>query len=91
MSFEWDAEKAQANETNHGVTFDEAQTIFDDPFIAIAQDPIHSSSEGRFLAVGESVRRRVLVVSFTERTDNIRVISARVATARERKMYEKGQ
>ena len=88
MGFEFDEDKARSNEGTHGVTFDEAETVFDDPLIAVAQDPFHSEDEARFIAIGESVAQRVLVVSFSERGDNIRIISARVATARERKAYE---
>ena len=88
MRFEFDEDKARSNVATHGVTFDEAETIFDDPLMAIAQDPFHSEVEARFIAIGESVAQRVLVVSFAERGDNIRIISARVCTAREGKAYE---
>lgn len=88
MGFEFDEDKARSNEATHGVTFDEAETVFDDPLTAIAPDPLHSEDESRFIAIGESVAQRVLVVSFAERGHNIRIISARVCTARERKTYE---
>lgn len=88
MGFEFDEDKARSNEATHGVTFEEAETVFDDPLTAIAQDPLHSEDESRFIAIGESVAQRVLVVSFAERGHNIRIISARGCTARERKTYE---
>lgn len=91
MEFEWDPEKAEVNADKHSVTFEEAQTVFDDPLAVIYSDPVHSIEENRFLAIGESVQYRALVVAFTERDDNIRIISARVATARERKAYEEGE
>ena len=91
MNFEWDREKARLNEARHDVTFEEAQTIFDDPLMALLPDMFHSIGEERFLAVGESIRQQLLVVSFTERGDNIRIISAREATRRERKDYEEGE
>jgi uncharacterized DUF497 family protein len=67
-----------------------ASTIFADPLSRTIPDPLHSEDEDRFVILGESNRRRLLVVSFTDRGDNIRIISARVATRRERKDYEEG-
>ncbi len=87
-SFEWDEAKAQANQQKHGVSFDEAATVFANPLAAIFADPEHSLDELREIIVGHSDRNRALIVSFTERGAAIRIISARVATPRERKNYE---
>ncbi len=86
--FEWDAQKAAENLRSHGVTFDEAVTVFADPLANIFDDPDHSGDERRELIIGHSAERRLMVVSFTERERRTRVISARQATARERKDYE---
>jgi uncharacterized protein len=88
QSFEWDEAKARANQQKHGVSFDEASTVFANPLAAIFPDPDHSQDELREIIVGHSERNRLLIVSFTERGDAIRIISARVATPRERKDYE---
>ena len=90
LAFEWDKNKARENVRKHGVSFEEASTIFADPLARTIYDPLHSDEEDRFVMLGESQRRRLLVVVFTDRDDRIRVISARVATRRERKDYEKG-
>jgi len=87
-SFEWDEEKAQVNEQKHGVSFEEAATVFADPLAAIFADPDHSQEEEREIIVGHSERNRLLIVSFTERGSAVRIISARVATPRERRDYE---
>jgi uncharacterized protein len=87
-SFEWDKAKAAANEKKHSVDFEEAATVFADSLAAIFPDPDHSNDETREIIVGHSDRNRLLVVSFTERGDAIRIISARAATKRERKKYE---
>jgi uncharacterized DUF497 family protein len=86
--FEWDARKAGNNVAKHGVSFEEAMTAFGDPLGRILADRPHSDAEERFLLVGESARRRLLVVMFTERGDAIRLVSARTATPRERRDYE---
>ena len=86
--FEWDATKASENLTNHGVSFEEALTVFADPLARIFDDPDHSEDEHRELIIGHSTNRRLLVVSFTERHPRTRVISAREATRRERQDYE---
>jgi len=88
MQFEWDPRKAAANAKDHGVEFAEAQTVFGDPLEKTIPDPDHSLGEHRFLSVGRSVAGRVLVVSYTERNERVRLISARPATARERRAYE---
>ena len=86
--FEWDARKAEANLKNHGVSFEEALTVFADPLGKIFDDPDHSTGERRELIIGHSVEHRLVVVSFTERNTRTRIISARKATARERREYE---
>ena len=88
MQFEWDPLKALANETKHGVSFVEASEVFDDDHSSAVPDPDHSNDEGRYLIFGVSRTGRVLVVSYTERGDRIRLISARTMTARERRAYE---
>ena len=88
--FEWNASKVAENPRKHGVSFEEASTIFGDPLERTIHDPLHSEDEERFVSLGESRRGRLLVVVFTERRDNIRIISARVATRRERQDYEEG-
>jgi uncharacterized DUF497 family protein len=87
-SFEWDKAKAETNKRKHGISFEEAASVFADPLAAIFPDPEHSDDEVREIIVGLSARNRLLVVSFTERSDVIRIISARKATKRERKDYE---
>jgi hypothetical protein len=88
MQFEWDREKASANLRKHRVSFDEAATIFYDPLAATFDDPDHSTQERRFLTIGYSSRGRLLVVSHTERGGALRIISARLASAKERKRHE---
>lgn len=88
MEFEWDEAKAATNERKHGVAFPEAATAFADPLAAILPDPDHSAGEEREILVGYSERGRLLVVSFTERPPNVRIISARVATPAERRNHE---
>jgi uncharacterized DUF497 family protein len=90
LAFEWDEEKAKKNLKKHRVSFEEASTIFGDPLALTIPDPLHSEEEDRFITLGESPRGRLLVVVSTERGDKIRIISARVATPRERKDYEEG-
>ena len=85
MEFKWDEKKAAANLTDHGVSFDEAKTVFDDPLYVDFYDPDHSYDEHRFLIVGESRERRLLIVSYTERRGAVRLISAREVTLAERK------
>jgi len=89
VTFTWDPKKAEANRKKHGVDFREAATVFDDLLSVAFPDPDHSVGESRFLIIGMSARRRVLVVSYAEvAAAIIRVISARTATARERRFYE---
>ena len=91
MRFEWDEQKAKANWKKHGVSFEEARTIFDDPLYVDFYDPDHSLDEHRYIIIGESGRGRVLIVSYTGRTDRIRLINARKVTDTERQTYEEGQ
>jgi uncharacterized DUF497 family protein len=90
MAYEWDEEKAAANLSKHGVSFEEAQTVFADPLYVDFYDPDHSSEEHRYLIVGESGQGRLLIVSYTERGDAIRLISVREVTPAERRDYEEG-
>ena len=88
LEFAWDPAKAELNLKEHGVSFDEATTVFRDTLSITIGDPDHSDSEDRFIDIGMSHRGQLLVVSYTERKDKIRIISARRATRTERKSYE---
>lgn len=89
VRLEWDSRKAASNLRKHGVSFDEASTVFDDPLAAIFTDEFHSMDEVRELIIGHSVQNQLLIVSFTEREPEIvRIISARLATRKEIKDYE---
>jgi len=88
VTYEWDEKKAEVNLSKHGVSFDEAKTVFDDPLYVDFYDPDHSFEEHRFILLGKSVQGRVLFVSYMERNDNIRLISARDAASSERRAYE---
>jgi uncharacterized DUF497 family protein len=90
-SFEWDPNKASHNLAKHGVSFEEAQTAFDDNLFLAFEDPDHSEGERRYILIGHSSRTRLLVVAYTERRSRIRLISAREATRRERRAYEEDQ
>jgi len=89
--FDWDTKKAQSNVRKHGVSFDEASTVFGDSFAFLMMDPDHSLEEERYLLLGMSIHQRLLVVAFAERSQLTRIISARRATGIERKKYEEGQ
>ncbi|MBK8575648.1 MAG: BrnT family toxin [Elusimicrobia bacterium] len=88
LQFQWDRAKAISNLKKHGVSFNEASSVFKDELSATGYDPDHSMSEHRFITVGLSDRKRNLIVSHTDRRDVIRIISARKATRREIKFYE---
>lgn len=88
LAFEWDPKKARSNAGKHGVTFDEAATAFGDPLSITIPDPDHSDDEDRFILLGSTYQGRLLVVVHDERGDNIRIISARLATRTERHAYE---
>jgi uncharacterized protein len=90
MKFEWDQDKAVSNFSNHGVSFDEAKTVFNDPLYVDFFDPDHSYNERRYIIIGQSIDNRLLLVAYTEREDAIRLVSAREATRKERKNYEEG-
>lgn len=90
LSFEWDPTKAKTNLAKHSVTFEEATTVFGDFLSLTISDPDHSEVEDRWIVIGESHDGKLLVVVYTERGDNIRIISARMAGRRERKQYEEG-
>ena len=89
IEFEWNIEKARTNLIKHGVSFEEAVTVFDDPFAHYFQDDFHSMNEDRFIIRGYSNSNNLLVVSFTIRSDKTRIISSRFATKKERKQHEK--
>jgi uncharacterized DUF497 family protein len=88
MDFEWHPAKAKSNESKHGVSFFEACEVFDDNHSSTVRDPDHSVGENRYLIFGVSKGGSYLVVSYAERDDRIRLISARQMTPRERKTYE---
>ena len=88
MRFEWDPEKAKRNLKKHGVSFDEAVTAFYDPLSATFSDSDHSEGEQRYITIGFSSQRRLVVVAHTEREEIVRIISARLATTHERKRHE---
>jgi uncharacterized DUF497 family protein len=90
MEFEWDEEKNAANLQKHGLSFEEAATVFGDPLSDTFDDPDHSAEEGRFITIGTSERGRLLIVAHTDRDDRIRIISARELTKQERRSYEEG-
>ena len=91
MQCEWDDRRAAANLSKHGVSFEEAATIFLDPLAATGADPDHSQGEARWITFGLSEVGRLLVVAHTDRQDSIRIISARLATRMERGLYERSQ
>jgi len=88
LLFEWDPNKAKENLEIHGVSFDEASSAFRDTLSLAIYDPLHSEEEDRFVLIGNSHKDRLLVVVHTERGDNVRLISARKASKKERKQYE---
>jgi len=90
MKFEWDPKKAVTNLKKHGVTFQEAATVFGDPLAITFPDPDHSTEEERHMTFGLSFQRRLIVVSHTERGDRTRIISARLMDGNERVIYEEG-
>ena len=90
MTYEWDPVKATANLRKHGVSFEEAASVFLDPAALTFLDPDHSEDEERAITIGRSARDRVLFVAHTERGERLRIISARRATRREQDHYEEG-
>jgi uncharacterized DUF497 family protein len=91
VNFQWDEGNARTNLEKHGVSFEEAATVFGDPLSLTIPDPAHSQVEDRWIVLGHSHQRKLLVVVHTERGDNIRIISARRASKRERKSYEENK
>jgi len=90
MKFTWSEDKAARNQSKHNVSFEEAATAFADALSLTIDDPLHSDKEERFILIGMSARQRLLIVVHTEQEEAIRLISARLATAHERKQYEQG-
>ncbi len=90
MDFEWDDRKADHNLRKHNVSFSEAATVFYDPLAITYEDPDHSEDEDRFIAIGMSAQRRLLIVAHTDRGNRIRIISARLVRPKERRLYESG-
>ena len=90
MEFEWDTKKAESNERKHGVSFQEAATVFGDTLAITFADPDHSMDEPRYITFGLSRQNRLLVVSHTEREERTRIISARLMSRKERRIYEEG-
>ncbi len=86
--FEWDSAKADTNLRKHGVSFEEASTVWGDPLALILPDTDHSGSEQRYILLGLSSLQRLLVIAHTERRERVRIISARQATRKERRSYE---
>lgn len=88
MIFEWNEAKARTNLAKHGISFDEASTVFGDPLSVTVHDPLHSRHEDRFVTVGVSVANKMLVIVHVDRGQRVRIISARTATPQERRQYE---
>ena len=92
LVFEWNREKEKVNYQKHGITFNEAKTVFYDPLARIFDDLIHSVGESREIIIGHSIAKKLLLVVFVERKQNvIRIISARQATKKEKKDYEENK
>lgn len=90
MKFDWDENKAKSNFLKHGITFNDAVTVFADPYLLFTEDTQHSEREEREWAMGEAENGTILVVFFSVRKETFRIISARKATKRECKKYEQG-
>jgi hypothetical protein len=90
MEFEWDQQKAKSNLSKHNISFEEAKTVFEDPLYLDFYDPDHSESEHRYIIIGKSSKGRILLISYTERGEKIRIISAREATKQELNAYQEG-
>lgn len=90
MEFEWAPNKAASNFAKHNVSFHEASTVFADPLSLTFFDSEHSHDESRYITIGESMLRRLLIISHADRGQRIRIISARKTTLRERRIYENG-
>jgi len=90
MEFEWDPRKADTNRRKHGVTFQEGTTVWGDPLAITFADPDHSEDEERYITFGLSRQKRLIVVSHADRANKTRIISARLMSREERKIYEEG-
>ena len=88
ISFEWDDKKAKSNFAKHSISFEEASTAFGDDLSITIEDPLHSEDENRLILIGKSISHKTLIVIHLEKTDSIRIISARKATKKENKFYE---
>jgi uncharacterized protein len=91
VKFQWDPTKGASNRRKHGVSFEEAATVFGDPLAGTIHDPDHSYDEHRFITIGESDAGRLVVVTHVDRDEDVRIISARLPTGRETKRYESGK
>jgi hypothetical protein len=91
MQFEWNPDKARSNQKKHGVSFNEASTVFNALLSVTFPDPDHSYGEDRYVIIGLSSAGRILVVPHTDRADRVRIISARESTRNERRFYEDGE
>jgi uncharacterized DUF497 family protein len=91
LRFEWDREKARQNSNKHGVSFGEASEVFGDALAANVEDTTHSTYENRFVIVGQTLKRKILLVVYSERGNSVRIISARTATRQEVRIYEEGE
>jgi uncharacterized protein len=91
LLFEWDPKKARLNLKRHGISFDEASTAFRDPLSQTIEDPLHSENEERFVLIGQTIQGRILVIVHTDGGERIRIISARLATKKERLRYEENE
>jgi len=89
MNFEWNEDKAAVNYKKHKIAFEEAKTVFNDSLSITIDDPDHSAAENRYIDIGISAKGRILTVCYTERGENIRIISCRKAVVSERKAYGK--
>jgi hypothetical protein len=91
VKFQWDPKKAADNLKKHGISFDDASTVFGDPLAATIPDPEHSADEVRFVTMGQSAKQQIVVVVHADREEQVRIISARRATAGEKKKYAEGK
>lgn len=91
MQFEWNPDKANLNLKKHGVSFNKASTVFNDPLSVTFPDPDHFFGEDRYVIIGLSIADRILIVPHTDRADRVRIISAREANRNERRFYEDGE
>jgi uncharacterized DUF497 family protein len=90
VKFDWDPKKAALNARTHGVSFEEAASVFGDPLAGTIPDPLHSTDEPRFVTIGMTPGQRLIVVVHTDREERIRIISARPATRAEKRKHEEG-